>query len=159
MKVKYIIYLKGIDRGIVLTDEEFDSINVRAQEFSNLMGLAKIGSIKTKSDCLVIRSSDIVAIHIVSVDGIFSDVEIQNESPQVPEIPDIETELDLGGDEPNVQLEASPISENRPTSPSPPKFTKFSDFRKSSSPQTASERQIPAEFLKEVNKINDSDEF
>ena len=161
MKVKYIIYLKGMDRGIVLTDEEKGAIDVKTKEFSNLMHESKIGSIKTKNDCLVIRSSDIVGIHIVSIDGSFESMDITHESTEAPDIPDVVTELDLGGDEPEpepmIKESKTPKSIMEKVS-STPKFSKFSDFRKKPNDPKL-ERDIPEEILREAEKINESDEF
>ena len=99
MSNKCVIYLDGVSRGIVLTDHDHTSIEELTKNISTSMAGNSIFELKTKTDTLIVRPSQISAVHIQG------GPKVGNAKPKKSKeqsIKDIVPELDLGDDLDNV---------------------------------------------------------
>lgn len=96
MANKCVIYLDGVSRGIVLTDHDQQSIDELTNKISTAMAGNSICELKTKTDTLVVRPSQITAIHIQGGPRVGSAKPAKKE--EETNIADIVPELDLGDD-------------------------------------------------------------
>jgi len=100
MSRKFVIYLKGVNRGIVITDDDTSKTSDDlASKVAAIMSGYKICEFKTKTDCIIIRPSEITGIHIQG--GPFSDkttIEAIEEydDGKIGDINETIPELDLG---------------------------------------------------------------
>lgn len=64
-KRKLIIYLEGVSRGIVITDDNEDKPSDQlANSISTIMSGYRLCSFRTKTDCLIVRPNQINGVHI-----------------------------------------------------------------------------------------------
>jgi len=116
MSTKCVIYLEGVNRGIVLTDNDKSvSAEKLIENLTDAMTGSKLVEIKTGTDNLIVRPNQINAVHIQGGPYVGS---ARKKSPQTkpvkaPELHEIIPELDLGDDlEDNIsddELEVSDI--------------------------------------------------
>ena len=141
MSRKFVYYLEGLSRSIVITDKDNDmSIEEISRYASEMMSVDKISKFQTKTDVLLVRPTELKAIHITDdyKDDLDSTIDDKNLQSFIPDI-DLE---DLEGTEENVDVtstletdvqEDEPIEEN-----------------------TEEEITIPEEVIEDANEINNS---
>ena len=65
MARKFVIYLEGVSRGIVITDDdESITTDTLAQQLTSKMLGYDMCEFKTSTDCLIVRPSQITGVHI-----------------------------------------------------------------------------------------------
>lgn len=112
MSRKFVYYLEGISRGIVITDQHDDiTLDEVSENASNLMVGDKVSKFSTKTDILLVRPSDIKAIHITDEDNDdIEDTTIDDKNLQAF-IPDIDLD-DIDNDEIKSDQDIQDIQEN-----------------------------------------------
>jgi len=141
MSRKFIYYLEGLSRSIVITDQNKDmsleEISIRASE--SMTG-DKLSKFETKTDVLLVRPNEIKAIHIVDdykddVDNTIDDKNLQ------AFIPDINLD-DIEDKEGPIEVDPTLDTENK---------------NNEEIDDTEGEITIPEEIIKDVDGINNSD--
>lgn len=107
MARKFIYYLKGFSRTIVITDkDESRTIEETVDKISKCMAGCKVSKFETDNDILIVRPSDILGVHIAKDyskhDEDYKQEEIQEECI---ELQNIVPDIDLGDIETNEGLE------------------------------------------------------
>ena len=123
MARKFVIYLEGASRGIVMTDDdnEISSDDLAQKVASKLTGF-DVCEFRTKSDCLIVRPNQISAVHIQG--GQFGkDVPISKKKAGKTAINDIIPDLDLGdiGEQKEMVVESNELDPPPKRKPGRPK--------------------------------------
>ena len=119
MARKFVIYLEGVSRGIVITDDD-ESIptDILSQKLTEKMLGYEMCEFKTSTDCLIVRPSQITGVHIqgnnfnhttnkdkTKVNKIVTDIVPELELDDLPDMEEMmisesnEDELDLEEDQ------------------------------------------------------------
>jgi len=113
MARKFIYYLKGYSRTIVLTDQNEDKpIEEITSKISKFMSGCKVSKFETDNDILIVRPSDIVGVHI-SMDYSKHDDKYHGESlDENIRLQNIVPEIDLGNIDDDNDLKEEIFEEN-----------------------------------------------
>jgi len=99
MARKFIYYLKGFSRTIVITDkDESRPIEEIVDKISKCMSGCKVFKFETDNDILIVRPSDIMGIHIAK-DSLKHDVDyngIEESQEECIKLQNIVPDIDLG---------------------------------------------------------------
>jgi len=115
MARKFIYYLKGFSRTIVITDtDENKPMEEIVSKISKAMAGVKVSKFETDNDILIVRPSDIVGVHIAKDSSKHEDVVYTDEPPaENIRLQSIVPEIDLGDIETNDELEVEEIIEEK----------------------------------------------
>jgi len=116
MARKFIYYLRGFSRTIVLTDKD-ESIKIEnvVDKISNVMAGNKVSKFETDNDILIVRPSDIIGVHITKDSSKLEEYYNQEEFPEEENIKlqNIVPEIDLGDIDTKEDLDVDNIIEGR----------------------------------------------
>lgn len=114
MARKFIYYLRGFSRTIVLTDKD-ESVKIEkvVDKISNVMAGNKVSKFETDNDILIVRPSDIIGVHIAKDSSKLEEYYNQEEFPEEENIKlqNIVPEIDLGDIETKEDLDVDIIEE------------------------------------------------
>ena len=111
MARKFIYYLKGFSRTIVLTDKDEDTpIEEITSKISKFMSGHKVSKFETDNDILIVRPSDIMGVHI-SKDSSKHDGYHEEPLDENIRLQNIVPEIDLGNIDDNDDLKVEEIFE------------------------------------------------
>lgn len=112
-KRRFVFYLNGVSRSIVITDQNDDmTLEEASNNASNLMLGDKISKFGTKTDTLLVKPTDIQAIHII--DDQIGDTTESDDSNLQSFVPDIDLD-EIDGDEEDIQITEDDITNNNST--------------------------------------------
>jgi hypothetical protein len=96
MARKFIYYMKGFSRTIVITDND-DSVPIEeiTSKISKTMSGNRVSEFETSNDILIVRPQDIAGIHIVK-DSSEQDSDVSEELEEGINLQNIVPEIDLG---------------------------------------------------------------
>ena len=96
MARKFIYYLKGFSRTIVITDkDETTSMEETISKISKLMSGHRVSKFETDNDILIVRPSDIIGVHIAKDFSESSYMDEQEDDDNI-RLQSIVPEIDLG---------------------------------------------------------------
>ena len=113
MARKFIYYMKGFSRTIVITDkDESKSMEEMVAKISRFMAGCKVSKFETDNDILIVRPSDIIGVHIAKDSSKHEDDYNSKESTEENiRLQSIVPEIDLGDIETNNELDVEEIIE------------------------------------------------
>jgi len=113
MARKFIYYLKGFSRTIVLTDKDEDKpIEEITSKISKLMSGCKVSKFETDKDILIVRPSDIIGVHINMDYSKQNDYQEESLDENI-RLQNIVPEIDLGNIDTNDDLDVKEIFEEK----------------------------------------------
>ena len=98
MARKFIYYLKGYSRTIVITDKgEDEPIEEIVSKISQFMSGCKVSKFETDNDILIVRPSDIIGVHIAKDSSKHEEeYKMEDEPEENIRLQSIVTDIDLG---------------------------------------------------------------
>lgn len=140
MARKFIYYLKGFSRTIVITDkDESKPIEEVVAKISSFMAGCKVSKFETDKDILIVRPSDIIGVHIAT-DSSKHDEEYNTEesSEENIRLQSIVPEIDLGDIGTDEELDVEEIIEK-------------------DSPNVIKDEKVEEENIEEIDDDTESD--
>lgn len=167
MGKKFIFYLKGVGRGIVITDpEDVTTLDEVSNKIDSVLSGKVVAKFSSGDDALIVRSNEIIGVHVIDDEDKFKRVAYEDDNDSMNVVPEIDLDgisESIDGKEevleevedviPEELLEEEEtIQKNEDESTSPSKSTV--DFVEEELPQ---EPDIPDDVLQQADKINEEE--
>lgn len=113
MARKFIYYLKGFSRTIVLTDrDENRPIEEIVTNISKCMAGCKVSKFETDNDILIVRPSDIIGVHIAKDSSKHEEYDQEEPIEENIRLQSIVPDIDLGDIDDNTETEMEELLED-----------------------------------------------
>ncbi|MCK5015542.1 MAG: hypothetical protein KAS32_00560 [Candidatus Peribacteraceae bacterium] len=166
MAKKFVFYLKGVGRGIVITDPEDETtLDEVSKKVDTILSGKVVAKFSSENDALVVRSNEIIGVHIIDDEDKFKRVAFEDAEDSMNVIPEINLEFNeievpqedivenIVEDDniPEDLLKEEPVDEDI-VEEAPEAPVEFDDEE-----ELPPEPEIPDDILHQADKINEEE--